>query len=147
MILFFKRATDFQFNYPILQVVSWLAISSLCSSSGLLTFNFITLLFEGSWLSILLNYSSGGLLTFNFITLFYRRAPDFQFHHPILQAGFWRAPDFQFHHPILQAGFWLSISSPYSPGRLLIWNFIILFFRRAPDFQFHHPILQEGSWL
>ncbi|KAF3648799.1 hypothetical protein FXO38_17985 [Capsicum annuum] len=31
--------------------------------------------------------SVGGLLTFNFITLFFRRVPDLQFYHPLLQAG------------------------------------------------------------
>ncbi|PHU13834.1 hypothetical protein BC332_15039 [Capsicum chinense] len=43
-----------------------------------------------------------------------------------------RAPDLQFHHPILQTG-------------SLTFDFITLYFRQAPNFQFRHPVLQAGS--
>ncbi|KAF3664604.1 putative plastid-lipid-associated protein 7, chloroplastic [Capsicum annuum] len=41
---------------------------------------------------------------------------------------------------------WVSNEFP-TKGRLLTYNFFILFSMLAPDFQFHHPILWAGSRL
>lgn len=84
---FFILLIYFPFPYPILQAYSWItiflifwfSISSPCSSCGLPTCNFLT------------------LLTLNVITVFSERAPNFLF--PLLV-------DLQLSHPVRQASSW-----------------------------------------
>ncbi|PHT43306.1 hypothetical protein CQW23_17331 [Capsicum baccatum] len=109
---------DVQFLYSFFRRAPGLTISSPCSSGGLLDFLFLYLVLQaGSW-------------TYNFFTLFFKRVLALTISSPCSSGGLL---NFLFLHPVLQEGSWT-------------YNFFTLFFGGLLDFLFLYLVLQAGSW-